>query len=97
MCHEGLKQARSPVRQLVRYQKQNRTIPWARVYRLADYVFFSHARHAKGQVECASCHGPVELRDRLVQEVSINMKSCMDCHRARNASNTCTVCHELGQ
>jgi len=70
-------------------------IPSRRVYLLADYVIFSHARHTRA--DCASCHGPVNDRDRLTAEVSYSMKACMDCHRTHKATLTCNACHELGQ
>jgi hypothetical protein len=39
----------------------------------------------------------VEQRDVLAPEVVHNMKTCMNCHKQRKASNECHVCHELGQ
>ena len=75
-------------------------IPSKRVYRLADFVIFSHARHTAkeaGAVECARCHGPVYERDTLTAEVEHTMKACMECHRESKASLACVACHELGQ
>src|ERR1019366_8841572 len=72
-------------------------IDWVRVYKLRDFVFFSHAKHVNANVACADCHGPVETRDVLAKEKSTSMVACVDCHRARNAPVTCNVCHELGQ
>ncbi|MEZ5355476.1 MAG: cytochrome c3 family protein [Bryobacteraceae bacterium] len=75
-------------------------IPSQRVYRLADFVIFSHARHTAkdaGKIECARCHGAVEARDTLVAEVEHTMKACIACHRETKASVACTACHELGQ
>jgi cytochrome c7-like protein len=73
-------------------------IPTQRVYRLRDFVVFSHARHVSvAKVECARCHGEVSKADVVTLEVEHTMKSCMDCHRERKATNECNVCHELGQ
>jgi hypothetical protein len=69
--------------------------PWVRVYKLPDFVFFSHQRHVN--VACADCHGPVAARDVLAKEVSTSMTACMACHVQRKASIDCGVCHELGQ
>jgi hypothetical protein len=71
--------------------------PTQRVYRLPDFVFFSHGRHRTAKVECAACHGPVMERETLTREVPTTMKTCVDCHRASHASITCTICHELSQ
>jgi len=73
------------------------TIPSRRVYQIADYVFFSHARHTAAKVDCQSCHGPVSSRESLTIEVAHTMKSCIACHKARGATLVCNSCHELGQ
>ena len=73
-------------------------VDWVRVYDLPDFVFFNHKQHTvKAGLACAECHGPVETREVLAQEVSINMIACMKCHGERGASNECFLCHELGQ
>jgi hypothetical protein len=69
---------------------------WVRVYRVPDFVFFSHKEHAKPGIGCESCHGPVGTRDVLMKEVSTNMNSCMSCHRERKAPAGCALCHQLG-
>ncbi len=75
-------------------------IPSKRVYRVADFVIFSHRRHTAkdaGGIECARCHGPVYERQTLTAEVEHTMKACIACHRETKASIVCTACHELGQ
>ena len=97
LCHENVKQDSPAIRKLAGYQKENKPVPWVRVYRVPDFVFFSHAMHLAAKVECAACHGPVEQRAVLVQEVPTTMKACVECHRTRGASIACNLCHELGQ
>lgn len=70
-------------------------VDWVRVYKLPDFVVFSHARHAK--TSCTECHGPVATRDVLAKEVSTSMAQCLACHRTKKAPTACNVCHELGQ
>ena len=96
-CHAGLKQDSPAIRKLATFHKEKKPLPWARVYRIPDFVFFSHARHVNGKVACSDCHGPVEQRDTLAMEVVHNMTTCMDCHKMRKISNRCQVCHELGE
>jgi formate-dependent nitrite reductase cytochrome c552 subunit len=72
-------------------------IAWVRVYKLPDFVVFSHAAHGKAGIDCATCHGPVARRAVLQKEVSTSMRTCVDCHRLRKASIDCSRCHELGQ
>ena len=97
-CHSTVRRDAPPIRRLAAFQQEARPIPWVRVYKLPDYVFFSHARHVgQGRLECAACHGPVARRDQLARERPIHMKSCVDCHKARSATIACNACHELGQ
>lgn len=73
-------------------------MPSRRVYQLRDFVVFSHARHVtEARVGCAKCHGEVAQSDVVTLEVEHTMKSCMECHTERRATNVCNVCHELGQ
>jgi hypothetical protein len=97
ICHANITTHGGLIEQLATFQKEEKPIPWVRVYRLPDFVFFSHAKHATGKVACGECHGPVEDRDALAAEIVHNMKTCMNCHAVRKASNKCHVCHELGQ
>jgi hypothetical protein len=77
--------------------KSGKSPEWVRVYKVPDFVFFNHSSHVKAQVECQTCHGPIETRDVLAREVSTSMTTCMDCHVGRNVSNECNMCHDLGQ
>ena len=97
-CHRGGKGEHSAVAVLLEgYEQRGEPIPWARVYKIPDFVFFSHKEHLASGATCATCHGPVELRDRLKQEVPTSMEHCMDCHEAQGASLDCHFCHELNQ
>jgi hypothetical protein len=97
VCHRAVKTDSPAVLAVKQYADRGTTIDWRRVYRVPDFVFFSHQRHVAGGVACADCHGPVETRDVLAKEVSVGMTACMNCHQQRKASNACNVCHELGQ
>lgn len=78
-------------------------IPWVKVVRVPDFVFFSHGAHGRVGVECAECHGPVETFDRMRVDRSLTMGFCVDCHRRTTrtgingrqvrASVDCTACH----
>lgn len=96
LCHQAIATDSPAVRDLAALPAGSR-IPWERVYRVPDFVFFSHAEHATAKLACADCHGPVEERRKLMQEVSTNMVACMNCHAERQVSNECFLCHDLGQ
>ena len=96
LCHQAIAVESSAVQQLADLP-QGAKIRWQRVYHVPDFVFFSHAEHATGELACADCHGPVQDRRVLSQELSTNMVVCMNCHAQRQVSNECYLCHDLGQ
>ena len=74
-----------------------KVVPGPALYRLPDFIFFKHSRHAAAGLECAACHGDVWTPDRLQPVLQMKMKACIDCHQSRRATVTCTACHELSQ
>ncbi len=94
-CHIAIKTDSAAIQKLASFHKNGEEIPWEPVYRLADYMYFSHAVHTKQvKAQCEACHGPVGERSTLARERDISMAACMDCHRAKNASIACDYCHE---
>src|ERR1022692_76452 len=72
-------------------KKRKEPVSWARLYRLPDFVSFSHKRHfGKAQIACSTCHAEVERQDVLVKEKAIGMKSCMAFHDKRKEITTAT-------
>jgi hypothetical protein len=70
--------------------------PATRVYQVADFVWFHHSRHK--DTPCATCHGEVSTLSRIEKPFrGLSMQDCISCHKQHNASNACTICHELGQ
>ena len=96
LCHAAIAADREEIRKLAALPAAE-TIRWRRLYRVPDFVFFSHRSHAAGGASCAQCHGPVAAREVLAQELSTNMIACMNCHADRQVSNECFLCHDLGQ
>ncbi len=94
-CHQQVKKESPPIQRLAEYHAKKESVPWVRIYKLADFVFFSHARHQRAKVECATCHGPVDTRDALGKEKETSMAACLDCHKQKRASIACHLCHEL--
>jgi len=95
-CHTTIAKDRPAIVTLAGFAKKQEPIPWKRVYRLPDYVAFSHKAHvAKARAGCETCHGPVQERDAIRKEKSISMAACVDCHKDRGASVACDFCHEM--
>ena len=94
-CHATIRSESPAILGLARYYKLHKPVPWVRVYRLPDYVFFSHKAHyVKARIACEGCHGPVSERDVIVKEKPTSMSACVDCHTANRAPVTCHACHD---
>ena len=94
-CHVEIKKDSPAIQLLADYNKKGEPVPWKRVYRVPDYVFFSHKIHlTQAKAMCETCHGPVRDRDVIRKEKDTSMASCMDCHRMAGASTECNFCHD---
>lgn len=96
ICHRAVAKDSPHVAKLAELERAGGKIDWIRVYRVPDFVFFSHKNHLAAGEKCETCHGPVATRDVLAKEVSTSMTACMNCHKQREASNDCHYCHALG-
>ncbi len=57
-------------------------IEWVRIHNLPDHVYFNHAQHVSvGQLECQTCHGPMEEWEVAKQHSPLSMGWCINCHR----------------
>lgn len=57
-------------------------IEWVRVHNLPDLAYFNHSQHVVvGEVECQTCHGPIQEMEVVGQHSSLTMGWCIDCHR----------------
>ena len=90
-CHVSVKKESPHIQKLSEFAKKNEPVPWIRIYKLPEFVWFSHKAHAKA--ECARCHGAVAERDVITKEKPIDMNTCMGCHDEHKASNECNLCH----
>jgi len=80
-CH-GQIWNESPVLAMVRSSyATGRPIPWIRVHRLPDFVYFDHSIHVNKGVGCESCHGRVDQMASIDQQAPLTMGWCLSCHR----------------
>jgi hypothetical protein len=96
-CHAEAQTDSSEEAQLVDYIEAGTPIPWRKIYRVPDHVYFSHRRHTSiGEIECAICHGQMSEATEPVTRPfrRVTMKGCMDCHDESGASNDCLLCHK---
>ena len=67
------------------YTGKTEPVKWVRIHNLPDFVYFNHAQHVQvGQIECQTCHGPVEEMEIMYQYSPLTMGWCINCHRETN-------------
>lgn len=68
-----------------RYTGESQPVKWVRIHNLPDFVYFNHAQHVQvGEIECQTCHGPVEEMEVMYQYSPLTMGWCINCHRETN-------------
>jgi hypothetical protein len=67
-----------PIRESFR---TNQSIPWVKVHRLPDFVYFNHSIHVNKGVGCSTCHGSINQMPLVFQASPLLMEWCLDCHR----------------
>ncbi|HVZ23842.1 MAG TPA: cytochrome c3 family protein [Vicinamibacterales bacterium] len=80
-CHSQLFTS-EPILEPVRASfREDKPLHWVRVHDLPDFVYFNHSIHVKKGIGCESCHGRVDQMPLMVQEASLQMEWCINCHR----------------
>lgn len=80
-CHKIAKRTSPLIIELTKYFKENKPIPWKRVDKLPNYVYFDHSFHVNAGIRCQECHGNVQDMNVIKQVSSFTMSACLDCHR----------------
>jgi hypothetical protein len=94
-CHESVATGRPAIRELARFARSQRPIPWVRVYALPAFVYWSHRTHLDADVHCEPCHGDVLQMERMTLATKVTtMAGCVDCHKHSKAGTGCAACHE---
>ena len=92
-CHKITALDKPEVKKLVDYWNRKEAIPWLKVTRMPDFVYFEHWLHVRAEIACQTCHGPVETMVAAEQVKDLTMADCLACHREQKASLDCVVCH----
>jgi Cytochrome c7 and related cytochrome c len=85
-CHILVKAESPKIAKIKESWETGKPLEWRKVHKLPDYVNFSHARHIRARVDCASCHGEVEKMGVVTQLKPLSMGWCLDCHRNPQAN-----------
>jgi hypothetical protein len=80
-CHKQI-WAEAPMLASVRESVQkDQPLEWVRVHDLPDFAYFNHSVHVKKGMGCETCHGRVDQMPLMLQESSLQMEWCLECHR----------------
>lgn len=96
LCHRREIPDHPEVAKVLAAWQERQTIAWRRVYWLPEtsMVQFNHRAHVRAEIECQTCHGPVEEMTVVEPVVNIaDMGWCLECHRQRGANDDCLACH----
>jgi hypothetical protein len=93
-CHANLNEESAEAQTVSREWHHQNPIPWVRLQRLPDFVYFSHEMHVRAEMKCTDCHGHVERMSHTPRAPSYEMGWCLTCHRQRGASLDCLTCHQ---
>lgn len=84
-CHgpgKGNIQSASPkLEMVIKAQETKQPIPWVKVHKAPDYVYFNHSAHLNRGISCQSCHGQVNEMEVVKHAEPQSMGWCLDCHR----------------
>lgn len=93
-CHASMDVSSTEEAKLLAYWNEHSPIPWRRLQRSPDFIYFTHEMHLKSGLSCADCHGRVERMRFTPRAATYEMGWCLNCHRERGASMDCLTCHQ---
>lgn len=81
-CHSAIKTESPEIKKIYAAVDNNQPIQWVRIHNLPDLAYFNHSQHVQvGEIECQTCHGPIEEMEVVEQYSLLTMGWCIDCHR----------------
>lgn len=93
-CHSNFGNETPETLKLLAYWKDQEPVPWIRLHRLPDFVYFTHEMHLRTGLQCVNCHGRVWEMPLTPRAASYEMGWCLSCHQQRGASLDCWACHK---
>ncbi len=98
-CHAIIATESQAVKALAGYWERGQPIPWNRVNRHLDFVFFSHQPHLGAGLNCETCHGDVGRMDAAQPVLRMDMGWCLECHLKQPEEKVarltdCLTCHK---
>ena len=80
-CHSQIWN-QAPILEPIRASfREDKPVRWVRVHDLPDFVYFNHSIHIKKGMGCETCHGRIDDMPLTLQENTLQMEWCINCHR----------------
>ncbi|NML66259.1 c-type cytochrome [Hymenobacter sp. RP-2-7] len=81
-CHSQIKTESPEIKKIYRAIERKQPIQWVRVHNLPDLAYFNHSQHTVvGNIQCQTCHGPIQNMEVVYQYSALTMGWCINCHR----------------
>jgi hypothetical protein len=98
-CHAVIATDSPIVQEVASYWEREEPIPWVRVNKHPDLVYFSHQVHMGSGLSCETCHGAVGKMDTNRPVVRMDMGWCLECHLKQPEEKIarladCLTCHK---
>jgi hypothetical protein len=80
-CHVRVKPQSTLLQPVRDSYAKGESLPWVKIHRLPDFVYFNHQVHISAGVSCVVCHGRIDQMVEVKQMKPLTMAWCIDCHR----------------
>ena len=81
-CHKQIWADTEMLRPVRDSYTSGQPLVWNKVNDLPDFAYFNHSIHVAKGIGCVTCHGPVNEMPLIYQAHSLQMRWCLECHRA---------------
>jgi len=99
-CHKIVAAEGNPeVTKLHGYWERKEPIPWVRIFKLPEFVYFTHKPHVQAGVQCQTCHGRIDAMERVGATTGQNLPNDLMNLTGMNVPPTkltmgwCVECH----
>lgn len=98
-CHTIIATDNTTVQILAGYWERGEPIPWNRVSKQPEFVYFNHQAHLRAGENCETCHGDVGHMPVTRPVLKMDMGWCLDCHLKQPENKVvhltdCLTCHK---
>ncbi len=80
-CHSQVQTKSEKLAPIRESYQTGEPVPWVRIHKTPDYVYFNHAAHVNRGVSCIECHGEIHEMEEVYHAKSFSMAFCLECHR----------------